>query len=188
MWKSAESILGKRVKCSNYRDLFVTRTIYGTDGWPLKTGGVSGISSPVLYLHESAARYQGRALAEGWNHFIEVINHLRACCDSRHPVIPWISDAFYNAGQNIRTEKPWLWEQLMNHMIRMPEVKAAYVFNGGAPNEESDHHAVSYLASIQNTTKNPSYDALAFDVASVTTGDFTTHYLDYEDVYLQSGL
>lgn len=87
-----ETQVGYRPMCSNYDDMHMKWHVYANNGHLLPSGGVTNMSSPVLYLDPVGDRFTGTDAQKQYKSFLFAMDHLMTSLASGvGPVVPWVS-------------------------------------------------------------------------------------------------
>lgn len=178
----ADPFLGlwPNARVSNYGDARPTFEVYDRNGWPLRNAGVSGISSPALYLtRQTGQRYKGQP-NPAWRAFTDLLNIARSCRN----LIPWISPPGYGIrdGKIVWDADPRLWTELIKHLLAMGVAEALYWNPGNVARDVNGGdayamHVIWYWSKRIKPTSEQLGEIPA-DATEVTTGGVTTRLED----------
>ena len=187
--RPARTLFGDRLLASNYNDVDPAFPIVDMNDWPRPrqlAGGPTGSSSPELYLLPHGNRYRRTDKPGRWNRFLDCISTARALAHEPERLVPWISLPHYSRLHDGWDADPFLWQQLIAHLLQFG-VREFILWN-----PKTKPGAEWYTRQVETVFRSMS-EALPESVADypaqpvvldrdrITTGGVTTTYDDYLD-------
>lgn len=187
----ARAMLGREVPLSNFSETATAFAVGDKHGWPLPDVTPSTVSAPEIYLWTGNAQWAGKKDPR-WNRLIQCLNIIRSSlARGEYAVEPWISYPGFQGKEVAPTNDPWLWEQLIRHVVASG-VSTMYYWNPPAGNPDpfgrtpqsvaqDDAHAARVFADLVGKTTAPRRDlpAIPMDADEIRTGGLTTTYADF---------
>lgn len=164
-----------RPSAVNFWSVAPTFPIYDYNGWRQEYTSLDGISSgPSCYVGTPGSLFQRRIHHWKWNSLIQVLNQVRSClgrANARvHPVI-----------SNPGLCHPWLWEEMIAHMVRSGITwtggRNAFIYwNANSPTTQDPLAAQIVARHDLYVEPQRNLPEIPLDVDTITTGDWTTTY------------
>lgn len=150
---------------------------------PAANHAVAGMSSGQMYLKQidtGLPKWTGLTKRDRWNVFIDELNRNRAVVG---PNIPWVAHPKYDGYQQPLASSRQGWVESIRHLAQLgcdtfmlffgdPSLQVDPLFS----DELNFAQSIAETVIVNRDVRTP-LPAVAFDAASVTTGNYTTEYV-----------
>ncbi|GEM_PF-1147062 len=178
--KPSKSQPAVRPSAMNFWSVAPSFPIYDYNGWRLDYTSLDGISSgPSCYVGNYGSRFDNRQHHPIWNNMIGMINQVRSCLGRPNArVHPVLSNPSFCA--------PWIWEQMVAHMVRSgiswTGAQNAFIYwNANSPTTEDPIAAQIMLRHDLNIPAQRNLPEIQLDTDIIQTGNWTTTYEEFLD-------